>query len=209
MGTWRKAFGVIRFVFQSGTNCGWSVGLAPRICWLPPDGPAPTTEAWIWATNPWVAIFRCTLPTLQGILLPPGTHRLCHFFCLLWLHRFKVSKARGQLSTFLNITEHSGCSKYVSWLFCSLERVGGPPPQGRLGRFLDKLCRGLFVAVKRSFPSWEWASGLGNSRHLETCSCNKQAQSKLASQREASSPSCPGWISRLPRRRAQVLRKGP
>lgn len=28
-GPWRKAFGVIRFVFQSGANSGWSVWLAP------------------------------------------------------------------------------------------------------------------------------------------------------------------------------------
>lgn len=153
--------------------------------------------------------FQMYPPYVAGhLLLPFPKHSQTLLLLLLRPRCFKVSKARGQLSPFLNIAEHSECSNYVSWLFCFLESVRGPPPRGKLGRFSDKLCRGLFVTGKHSFPSWEWASGLGNSRHLETFSCHKQAQSELASQPEASSRSCPSWISPVPCRWAQVLRKG-
>lgn len=40
-------------------------------------------------------------------------------------------------------------------------------------------------AARRSSLSQAWASGEGNSRHLETFSCNKQAQSKAAFQHKA------------------------
>lgn len=155
--------------------CGWPPWICWASCrWSQHRAPHRGHKAWGLQMDPPSRAGHPSSPPL-----PQGTHTA--FFRPTWPCRFKVSKARGQLSTFLNITECSGCSKHVSWLFCPLESVRGPLPWGRLGGFSDHLCRGLFVAVKPSFPSWEWASGWGNSRHLETVSCNKQAQNKLAS----------------------------